>query len=550
MPSCVPRGAIGHVNPSHQLLSQTDDDPARLPPTGRRLSRPVIWLAAWVIGVAAAFTAYLRLAGTAAVDSDGAGNAVQAWDMLHGNLALHGWYLSDVSFYTTELPQYMLVELVRGLNPDVVRVAAAMTYTLVVLLAVLLAKGTATGREAAVRMLVATGIMLAPQLGSGVKLLISGPDHVGTSVPVLLVWLVLDRARPRWYIPYIAAALLFWATVGDTLVLYIAVLPLVLVCAVRIYRATVVEHAPLASQRYEITLGVTAVLAAGLAELALTLIHARGGFFVFAPTTQFAQAGTIVNHNLPVVAEGVLLLGGADFLGLHLGGIAALALLHVIGVTLGACAIWLAGRRFLRDLDLVDQVLATATLINLAVYALSTHAVGLAATRQISAVLPFGAALAGRLLARRLMATRLLPVLAVVLAGYLAGLGYEITRPPAPAQNEQLASWLAARHLHTGLSGYWEANVVTLDSGGRIQIRAVLPSGGRLAPYLWESDAQWYDPHRATANFVVLFPGYPGYAGFTDRSSVLATFGPPARTYHFGPYTVLTWNKNLLAEMH
>jgi hypothetical protein len=30
---------------------------------------------------------------------------------------------------------------------------------------------------------------------------------------------------------------------------------------------------------------------------------------------------------------------------------------------------------------------------------------------------------------------------------------------------------------------------------------------------------------------------------------VLATFGPPAQTYHFGIYTVLIWHKNLLSEL-
>ena len=29
--------------------------------------------------------------------------------MLHGNLMRSGWTLSDVSFYTTELPEYVLV---------------------------------------------------------------------------------------------------------------------------------------------------------------------------------------------------------------------------------------------------------------------------------------------------------------------------------------------------------------------------------------------------------------------------------------------------------
>ena len=65
----------------------------------------------------------------------GASIALQGWDLRHGHLLLHGWTVSDVSFYLTELPQYALIEAVRGLSPDVVHVVGAMTYVLVLLLA-------------------------------------------------------------------------------------------------------------------------------------------------------------------------------------------------------------------------------------------------------------------------------------------------------------------------------------------------------------------------------------------------------------------------------
>src|SRR5215469_13548659 len=60
----------------------------------------------WLLCVIIVFLCFLRVGSTRAVDSDGAAQALQAWDMLHGNLLLRGWRLSDVSFYTTELPQY------------------------------------------------------------------------------------------------------------------------------------------------------------------------------------------------------------------------------------------------------------------------------------------------------------------------------------------------------------------------------------------------------------------------------------------------------------
>ncbi len=507
--------------------------------------------AVWVAGVVAAFGCYLRLAGTRAVNADGAGQALQAWDMLHGNVLLRGWRLGDVSYYTTEIPQYALVELLRGLNAGVVHVAAAMTYTLAVLLAGLLAKGTATGRQAVVRVLIAVGIMLAPQLSSGVNILLSSPDHIGTSVPVMVVWLIVDHARPRWYVPVIAGVFLGWAVVADSLVILIGVLPLAGVCAIRVGQAVVIQRKPLAAQWYDMALGAAGLLGAAAAVLALHVVHAAGGFYMPAPATHLAH-GRLLVHNLGIAGQGLLLLGGADFLGLRLTAGTVFTMLHVAGVALAACGTGLAAWRFLRDRDRVAQLLVAGVVINLAVYVLTTKAGVVSQTREIAPVLPFSAALAGRLLggqALRLKPALTVPLLLAVLLGYLLGLAGEISQPPAAAQDQQLTSWLAARHLHTGLSGYWESNIVTLTSGNQVQIRLVNVSRGRLVPGGYELNTHWYDPDRNTANFVVLTPGIPGYPGFTQQRAVLATFGTPARTYHVGSYTILVWNKNLLTEL-
>jgi len=446
------------------------------------------------------------------------------------------------------VPQYILVESLRGLNQDVVHVAAAMTYTLAVLLAALLAKGTSAGRQAVVRVLIAVGIMLAPQLTSGVNILLSSPDHIGTAVPVMAAWLILDHARPRWYIPVIAGAFLGWAVVADTLVVLIGVLPLAGVCAIRVFQAAAVKRKPLASQWYDMALAAAALLGAAAGMLALHVIHARGGFYMPAPSTHLAHGKTLV-HNLGITAQGLLLLGGAGFLGLRLTASTFFTMLHVVGVVLAAWGTCLAAWRFLRDRDRVAQLLVVGVAINLSAYVLSTRAYVVTQTREIDVVLPFSAALAGRLLGGRLKSALLVPLLLVVMLGYLAGLAGEISQPPVAAQNQQLTSWLAARHLYTGLSGYWESNVVTLTSGGRVQIRPVNASGGRLVPGTLEGKAEWYDPHRNTANFVVLFPGVAEYRGFTQEQAVLATFGKPARTYHVLAYTVLVWDKDLLREL-
>ena len=540
------------------------------------------WLitAAWIAVTLAGFAAYLRLARTRPVNSDGAAMALQAWDMLHGNPLLRGWTMTDVSFYTTELPQYMLVDLVRGLGADVVHVAAAMTYTLAVLFAALLAKGTATGREAAVRVALAAGIMLAPQLDSGTNVLISSPDHIGTSVPLLAAWLILDRARPRWYVPVATSLLLGLAQVADSLVFVAGVVPLVLVCAFRALRgmtaaaqgtaaqgtaaqgaadgqggagsARLPLTARLAAQWYEIALAGGAIVAAGVAQLVPRIIQAAGGYTVHPVNTQLAPAGDIIRH-LPVLGQGLLLLLGADFVGQPKTATTFFIMLHVVGVALAACGIGVAAWRFFRD-DRVSQVLLAGIVVNVVTFAVSRHVAGLPSAREVAPALPFAAALAGRELARPLTAIRLarhalLPALGVVLVGYLAGLGLEISKPAVPPQAQQLTSWLEHHHLGTGLSGYWESNVVTLTSGERVAVHLVDPGSGVLIRGRSEVNAAWYDPARSSADFVVLFPGINGFPGFTNRKLVLATFGKPARIYHVGRYTILYWHKNLLTDL-
>ena len=188
-------------------------------------------IGAIAVGVALLFLGYLRVSWTVAATADGAAQALQARDMLAGNWLLHGWTLSDVSFYTTELPEYVVVEAIRPFGLGVIHVAAALTYTLLVLAVFALARGRAGGREGVLRGLLAAVIMLAPQLGYGALVLLLSPDHVGTQVPLLAGWLLLDLAPRRWWVPAILCLLLAAAQFADRVTVLTAVLPLIVVAA-------------------------------------------------------------------------------------------------------------------------------------------------------------------------------------------------------------------------------------------------------------------------------------------------------------------------------
>jgi len=260
------------------------------------------WYAAGaVLGCTAVlFFCYLRIAGTVRVNSDAAGLVLQASDMLHGNLLLHGWWDTDVSFITTELPEYAGVTAVMGVRPEVVHVCSALTYTVLVLLAAFVARGRARGAEGVVRAVLAATVMLAPQPTGATSVLLGSPDHVGTAVPLLALLLVLDRAegtraRARWLAPGGVTVLLALTIVADPLAEVGGVVPLVLACLLRAVRIGVIRARRRTADTswraagYEVSLAAAAVIAVPVAGAVNALITHYGGYHL----------GPATYHRLP-----------------------------------------------------------------------------------------------------------------------------------------------------------------------------------------------------------------------------------------------------------
>jgi hypothetical protein len=389
--------------------------------------------------------------------------------------------------------------------------------------------------------------MLAPQLGNPVFVLLGVPDHVGTGVPILLTFLVLDRAPRRWYVPPVIALMLAWATIGDRLVIAAAILPLAVVCAIRIWQGVVLAGKPLAALWFEVGLIVAGIVSVGISLLVVRVLGRLGGFALIPLGTHLAKLSGLARH-FRLVGEALLGLYGADFSHLPLGPQTAIAAAHLVGLALAAWALGRALRRFFRCDDLLVQVLALGILADLAAFAFSSLPRTIWDTRQISVVLPFGAVLAGRLLAGDLLRAKLVPALAVVLACYTAALGFDAAQPDIPAHDQSLADWLVAHHFTYGLSNYFEGNITTLDSGGRVHLVAVSWGADKSVPRIYQSEVSWYDPTLHYANFVVN-TGADQPPAIIPSGDLRQAFGRPAKIYHDGPYTILVWNKNLLADL-
>jgi hypothetical protein len=416
--------------------------PGRLTAARARL----LWAGALVLAAVALFWCYLFQSRTTAVNSDAAGMVLQGWDMMHGNAALHGWFVADVSFYTFEIPIDGLVAVIHGLGPDVAHITAAIVYTLLVLSAALLARGRAKGREGVVRAVLAAGILVAPGYNPGTHVLLLAPDHTGIGVPILLALLFADRARERWWGAAGTGLLLVWAQLDDPLARYAAAAPLALVCLVR-------AALPLLRRQqdgrrrpgwYDAGLAAAAVVSVGLTDLVIRGIRAAGGYQMRALALQQHVPVSAWAEQVKLTVQNVLILFGADFFEQPTAIRTAIAVLHLAGFLLALAGLLAGIASLFRAADRITQVLTVGTLVVLVAGAFATHMLLLQGAHEIAVVLPFGAVLAGRtigpwLARRRLPRLALTPVLAAALAGYLAALGWAAAQPKQQAETQQLA---------------------------------------------------------------------------------------------------------------
>jgi hypothetical protein len=524
----------------------TSSAPAADGPDGPPPSSWWKWLAGLAVAGAVLFFVYLHLALRHGFGADGAVLEQQAWDVLNGNPLMRGWTVADIAFYTIEIPELAVLEWLHGgISPVVLSVAEALNFTVLVLLVALVAKGRATGREGMVRALVAGGIMFAPVAGGNTTLMLSNPDHLATQIPVLAAWLIVDRARPRWWVPVAVAALLAWARVSDSIVMLEAELPLLVVCAVRIYR----RGGRLREQWYELSLAGAAIAAECIAQLVLVTIRAMGGFTAYPLQETFTPVAQLSSH-IWVTVESALLLYGADFSGLPLKGNLNLVtvVVHLTGVLLAAVATVYAIRRF-RGNDLMPQVVTVMMITSLLAYTLLSEGVTASGgAHNLMPVLPAGAVLAGRLLFRNPIPVRQVALVAAIVAVY-AGLltTYVVQARPAPT-DVPLATWLQDHHLRYGLSDYYAAALVTVDGDDQVRIAPVKRTGDQLVLSPWESTTSWYDPalHDATFFVATQLNGCRPDDARLWAAAARQAYGPPTRTYSVDGAQVLVWNYNLL----
>jgi hypothetical protein len=229
-------------------------------------------------------------------------------------------------------------------------------------------------------------------------------------------------------------------------------------------------------------------------------------------------------------------------------GVVQLVALPLVGVALAVALHRLVRHRSTGGDDRVTPLLAVGIAANLAAYLFSTLPADLPGCREIVAVLPLGAALAGRALGTPLAARRpgrlaLAGLMSVACLGFVA---QAVTANGAAghAVGSVEAAWLSPRGYTYGLGTYWTANSVTLAARGQVRV-VPITGGDRYRASHYESRDDWYDPARHDARFLLLDTSEP-----VDMARIAAQFGQPVSTWRPGPKRlVLVYDHNILADL-
>ncbi|HVA99965.1 MAG TPA: hypothetical protein VNE42_01710 [Acidimicrobiales bacterium] len=476
-------------------------------------------------------------------NSDGATVVLEGQSLAHGHLLLHGWILSQDSFWTVDALFYGLFVLIFGIHGWLIHLVPACIATMIVLLAWHLGTTRNGGSSKNIALVIVTLGLVFP-VTAWAQFFLAGPYHLGTTLYCLAAFaLVIRVQRP---IRYLCASLLLCAGIlGDLQTLSLGVLPIAVAGIVAMLRT------------WNVRAGIGRILvalSAGILAFGIRKIAAALGAFTFAPPRTPNNLSLSLSNVIPGLHY------AANMLGAGTGPFGtspiptALNFAHFAEVLLVALSALFALFQMFRGLVIqppqdddrhweLDDLLVIGVLGSLSTYAYLATTGSDAEARYLSAGLIFAVILCARLFSRpyRLTSTLRRPLVgigALLSLAIVAGGGYTIAETSPPQQIIALIALLKSHHLSDGLGGYWSASISTVLSDNAIRVRPVITGPtGSIERYARQSLDVWYES--PSTNFLVYNANVNVDA--ITRASARHTFGPAKDVYAVGPYRVLVY---------
>jgi hypothetical protein len=137
-------------------------------------------------------------------------------------------------------------------------------------------------------------------------------------------------------------------------------------------------------------------------------------------------------------------------------------------------------------------------------------------------------------------------VLCVLIFNGASNFVYVQSMDTTPNQHEyDLIAFLESNNLHYGMADFWDSNVISYLSNGRVIIRAVVPSGDKLFPFKWLSVESWYSNDETKKfNFILVRNLTPQERPFLNPGNIgpYIEAHPPDKVLYWQDYVVYIYN--------
>jgi len=513
----------------------------------------VLYLITWLLSVMSLHV----FAG----NSDGATVVLEGQSISSGNFLLHGWGLSNDSFWSIDAMFYALFVHFQGVTKAALHVVPAFIAALVVLLGLWFVRDEDRSR----RFYFAGGVLFLilalpnPDLSF---FLLQGPWHVGTALYCLVAFAAL--AKDRWNVGYIVAVVALVAGyLGDLAMVTFGMVPVIF--------AGLTEMVRMRSLRRGLPSIVAGLVAIVLAKVCRSILSHVGAFTLANGITHASSSRYMTNigHSMTwmtgLLGVTKLAIGPSSALsgdtmsngsGLSRLGHIPLVCIVAIGVAF-SLYVFVRGliigdhkaKRSARSLR-IDALLLSGIAGSIATFVYLCPNNNADYARYLTAAMIFGAILSARTLARALHSIHqprliLSLALALILLTTVVGIatGDNLSKPRAHQPTAQVAAFLEQHHLTVGIGDYWSSSIVTVSSGDRVVVRPVITNPTRaIVRYGRQSDSKWYD--RVKFQFLVYDVTHPWRR--INATTAITTFGRPKIAYVVGNYRVIVWPKPLM----
>ena len=473
-------------------------------------------------------------------NSDHASILLEAKSILDGNIFLKGWTLSTVSYYTTEIPFFMIGILLFGYSEKVIYLVTGISYAFLIIIILRLCSINDEGKFS-FRNLIISFCFSLYIISLFSNWCLFSPVHIVSFAYCLCSIFILKRLDKKISIRelFIYFLIIIINFIGDTFSIYIWGIPIIIIMLVKlIFENNKLKYA---------TILFTTILSIVLSQIILLLIKQNGGFIVPGIEPKFVGYNDISN-NLYLFFIGLFDLFSVDFFGQPIFSFnTAINGIQLVGLVILIWAIiW--SIKNIKKLDTVKQVLLAGLFINLLEYLLSDVAIWRGTVRYLLPTLIFGIFLILNFIMhsawhqqRPLIMLLTSIVIAITLIPQMS-----LTRSDLPVS--ELSSFLIEKHLINGYGPYWVASITTVHSNETVKIRAVTSSDHKyIRPFIWLAENDWYNEN---ATFMIIDSTNVVEKPYNiDWKTAINTFGQPNKYYQIQNYEVLVWDRNISPDL-